>query len=314
MTDALVQSLTVGGLALTLVCAAAQPAAAQNYSDWSVPQNLGTVVNSASNDQHPAITPDGLTLYFVSDRPGGVGNLDLWMTHRDDVDAPWSPPAPLASPVNSAFAEFAPTFGAAGHLLFFSSERPGGCGGRDIWMSFRSNKRDDAGWQTPTNLGCALNFAGFDDGATYFEDEHGLVTIYFTSQNRPGGLGDFDIWASTMNPDGTFNPAINISELNSTARDTRTAIARNGLEILFTSQRPGALAGSLDLYRSTRETTSSTWSTPSPLTAINTTFNDGAPALSFDGTTLIFYSNRPGGSGANDLWIATRHKLRGHEK
>src|SRR3989449_9575088 len=61
------------------------------YSDWSTPVNLGPVVNSGSNEQHPAISKDGLSLYFASDRAGagGMGGLDIYVSHRESLDAPW---------------------------------------------------------------------------------------------------------------------------------------------------------------------------------------------------------------------------------
>lgn len=288
------------------------PAPHERLTPWSAPQNLGPVVNSAANDQHPAISPDGLSLYFVSDRIGGVGGFDLWVAHRNRVDTPWLAPVPLSDVVNSAFTEFAPTLDSSGHFLVFGSDRPGGCGDRDLWVSYRRQVRDDLGWQTPVNLGCTVNFSGFDDGPTLFEDRRagGLVTLYFTSQNRPGGSGDFDVWASTMNPDGSYNPPVNVAELNSPARDTRTAIRRDGLEILLTTLRPGG-NGLLDLWAATRETTAGTWSTPVNLgSVINSTANDGAPALSRDGLTLYFYSDRVGGEGATDLYVATRRRIR----
>jgi Tol biopolymer transport system component len=285
------------------------PASAQHFTDWSPPVSVGPVVNSSFNDQHPAVSPDGLSLYFVSDRPGGAGGFDLWVSQRDTLEDPWQTPVPLTSAINTAATEFAPAFSPSGHLLFFGSDRPGGCGDRDLWVSFRKNKRDDFGWQTPVNLGCVVNFTGFDDGPSYVDDDdHGGVTLYFTSLNRPGGLGDFDIWASSMNADGTFDPPINAFEVNSPVRDTRTAIRRGGQELIFTSNRSGGIGG-LDLWVATRDEQSVVWSLPVNLGAVvNGTANDGAPALSRDGRSLFFYSNRAGGSGANDLYVSTRVK------
>lgn len=284
------------------------PTSAQQFTDWLPPVNLGPVVNSSFNDQHPAISSDGLSLYFVSDRPGGAGGLDLWVSQRDSLEDPWQTPLPLNAPINAAGTEFAPTFSPSGHLLFFSSDRPGGCGGQDLWVSFRRNKRDDFGWQAPVNLGCVINSSGSDDGPSYVEEDDEHVTLYFTSLNRPGGLGDWDIWASSMNPDGTFNPPVNVFELNSPARDTRTAIRRGGREMILTSGRTGGIGG-LDLWIATRDDQSPVWSVPVNLgPVVNSTANDGAPALSRDGLSLFFYSNRPGGSGANDLYMSTRAK------
>src|SRR5437899_12840608 len=59
------------------------------YGPWGAPVNLGPVVNSAYNDQHPSISKDGLSLYFVSNRPGGFGGNDIWVTKRAPVDDRW---------------------------------------------------------------------------------------------------------------------------------------------------------------------------------------------------------------------------------
>src|SRR6185295_12903280 len=69
-----------------------RPIAAVQFSDWSLPQNLGASINSASNEQHPALSPDGLSLYFSSDRPGGAGGFDLWVSRRASTPSSWQSP------------------------------------------------------------------------------------------------------------------------------------------------------------------------------------------------------------------------------
>jgi len=289
------------------------------YSDWSTPVNLGPVINTGYNDQHPALSKDGLSLYFTSSRPGGFGADDLWVSQRASTDDPWGPPQNLGPVINTGAVEFSPAFSRDGHWLFFHSDRPGGFGGLDIWTSYREHVHDDFGWQPPVNLGPGVNSPFDDAGPTFFQDDQtGIVTLYFTSLNRPGGLGDWDIYASMLGPDGTFGAASLVAELSApgnanTGRDTRTAIRHDGLEIFFTSNRPGGI-GSGDLWVSTRATTLDAWSVPVNVgPSVNTSFFDGAPALSSDGETLFFYSNRPGGFGANDLYMSTRHKVHGNE-
>jgi len=291
------------------------------FSDWSAPvniDNLGSTVNSSVIDQHPALSRKGLSLYFISDRTPGVGGLDIWVCQRASDNDPWGPPQNLGPGVNSGSTENAPTLSPDEHLLFFASNRPGGYGGTDIWVSRRHNRRDDFDWGPPVNLGAAINTTADEEGPTCFDDkETGSTVLYFTS-NRPWGaddcngpkVGDFDIYVSTLQDDETFGPVCLVPELSSPLRDTRTAIRRDGLEIFITSNR--ALGqGLLDLWVATRESTSEPWSTPVNLgSTVNSALNDGAPALSFDGTTLYFYSNRPGGLGGNDLQVATRTKLR----
>jgi hypothetical protein len=280
------------------------------FSGWSTPVNLGPAVNSAFNDSHPAISRNGLSLYFVSDRPGGLGDFDIWVTQRATIDSGWGVPQNLGPKINSTSIEFSPTFSASGHWLLFASGRPGGCGGEDIWASHREDKDDDFAWEDPINLGCGINSPQPDDGPTYFRDRQtGIATLYFTSFNRPGNIGDWDIYASMQNQDGTFGPGVLVPELSSPFRDTRTAIRHDGLEMFITSNRPGG-TGTLNLLVSTRETVLERWSKPVDLgPTVNSTAVNGAPALSYDGTTLYFYSTRPGGSGKNDLWVTTRTKL-----
>jgi hypothetical protein len=283
------------------------------WSGWSTPQNLGATINSSANDQHPAISKDGLSLYGSSDRAGGKGGLDIYVSQRESIIDPWGPLANVGSNINSASNDLAPTFSPDGHLLYFHSNRQGGCGGADLYVSRRHDKRDDFGWGPAKNLGCVVNSTFDDAGPTIFEDEAtGVTTIYFTS-TRPGGPGDFDIYASTrVGDEADFGPAVLVPELSGPFRDTRTAIRRDGLEIFMSSDSQGRLGGngSQDLWVSTRPTTLDPWSTPVNLgPTVNGTAFDGAPTLSFDGTTLYFYSTRSGGFGSNDLWVTTRSRL-----
>src|SRR5207237_8896544 len=89
------------------------------YSDWSAPVNLGPVINSSFSDRHPAISKHGLSLYFTSDRPGGYGADDIWVSHRATVDSPWGPPLNAGPNINTGGTEYSPTFSRDGHWLFF---------------------------------------------------------------------------------------------------------------------------------------------------------------------------------------------------
>lgn len=308
------------GLVLLVGLACARLCHAQ-FSDWSAAVNLGPVVNSGFNDQHPAISKDGLRLYFVSNRPGGFGGLDIWLSRRASLEDPWEAPINLGPSINSSSNDFAPSLSTDGHLLFFDSDRPGGCGSFDLHFSRRQDKFDDFSWEPALNLDlygrdpqgpliCTVNTSFSDSGSTYFQDNTGKTILYFAS-TRPGGLGDFDIYMTTLQPDGTWGFATLVTELSSPYRDTRTAIRRrDGLEMILSTERPGGLGR--DLWFSRRPTTQDVWSTPVVLgSTVNSTALDGAPALSWDGTTLFFFSNRPGGFGGNDLYMSTRTKLTG---
>src|SRR5438552_3317436 len=124
----------------------APAAAAQRFSDWSAPVNLDLLpnhlsipINSASDDQHPAISKDGLSLYFASSRAGGCGGSDIWVTQRASVDSPWEEPFNLGCTVNSSANDLGPNLTTDAHRLFFHSFRSGGCGRGDIYYADRKN-------------------------------------------------------------------------------------------------------------------------------------------------------------------------------
>ena len=301
------------------------------FGPWSPPVNLGPVVNTPFNDNHPGISKNGLGLYITSNRPGGVNGAnpdklqELWVSHRASLDAPWETPINLDAfnrvPVVNSFKSETgvPSFSADGHLLFFSSGRPGGLGSFDLYVSRRTNKHGDFGWQEPVNLG-SVNSPEADTAATYFEDEEtGITSLYVTSTRPEGPVGSdpgtFHIYVSTLGDDGSFGPAVLVPELSSQKNDTRTAIRRDGLEFFLSSDRPNGRIGVNDIWVSTRDSTLDPWSTPVNLgpTVNYPGYVTGAPALSWDGTTLYLYSTRPGGFGGRDLYVATRTRLREHE-
>jgi Tol biopolymer transport system component len=161
---------------------------------WGEPVNLGPTVNSAYDDYAPDISANGLTLYFVSNRHGGYGDTDIWVTTRITEDAEWNAPFHLGSSVNSSYAERQPTISADSCTLFFASGRPGGFGSRDIWMTTRSTPEGD--WDPPVNLGASVNTPYLDHAPDISSDGR---TLFFSS-DRPGGSGDMDLWQTPIIP------------------------------------------------------------------------------------------------------------------
>lgn len=322
-------------------------AEAQQFSPWLAPVNLnnmslsdGTVcpavVNSTSpdrNDTHPALSKDGLSLYFSSTRSGGLGNYDLWVTHRHSLDACWGPPVNVAA-VNSPQQDVAPNLSPDGHWLYFHSKRTGGCGGgvvNELYASYRADEHDDFGWGPPTNLGCATatppgpndvkdSATGKDTdsaGPSFFEDSSGNLYLYFTRNTFPMDQQGFHIYLSTCGADvytcntqGLWNQGIPVTALNSAFRDTRTALRRDGLEMILSSGRPDNLL-SENLWVSTRPSVAldqGNWFPPEPVNCdnhagcspwnpegplVNSAAFDGGPALSWDGTELYFFRVDP---------------------
>jgi len=106
------------------------------------PTNLDVTVNSSADDMHPTISADGLSLFFHSRRAGGSGAADLWVTERPAVSAPWGIPENLGGLVNSSAEDLAPSISSDGLSLFFHSNRSGGRGSLDLWVSTRATPED----------------------------------------------------------------------------------------------------------------------------------------------------------------------------
>ena len=273
--------------------------AGNRFSGWSPPANVGAVVNSPYTDFTPEISTDGRSLYFSSDRPGGLGAPDLWVARRASVDASWTTPVNLGTPVNSSGNDGASHLSRDGHQLFFTSNRPGGFGDNDVWMSWRADTRDDLGWGPPVNLGASVNSSDFDAGASLWGPE-----LYYKSNRATGEALDIYVGAAHGT---TFGPGLLVAELSSDGNDLRPSVRFDGREIFLSSDRAGSLDGSQDIWVSTRRDPAERWSSPEALSSvINSAFQELQPALSKDGTTLYFASDRPGGSGDMDIYVATR--------
>jgi Tol biopolymer transport system component len=299
--------LAAGAVFLWFLSATALTSAAPIYTAWTAPVWLGPIVNSALAETGPALSEDGLSLYIsIANKPGGFGSNDIWVSQRPTPSGAWGAPANLGPTINSASVEFVPAFSEDGHRMFFASDRAGGSGLQDVWQSYRPDIHNDFGWQTPTNLGTALNSTSDDNASTYF-DNGGHPQLIFGS-GRLGGAAR-DLFLSHLQADGTWAQATLISELSSPTTENRPTIRQDGLEIFFYSDRPGG-SGLNDLWTSTRATVDAAWSTPVNMGAtVNSVGSDQHPYLSSDAKTLIFSSNRPGGSGNFDLWMTTRAQI-----
>jgi hypothetical protein len=144
--------------------------------------NLGSTVNSSAFEVSISISTDGLSFIFDSDRSGGYGGHDLWVSTRPTLSEPWSTPVNLGSMVNSSKWDYAPALSADSLSLFFTSGRSGGYGADDIWLTSRETKDDP--WGEPVNLGPEVNSSSGEGNPGISADGS---TLYFNS-NRPGGL------------------------------------------------------------------------------------------------------------------------------
>ena len=156
-------------------------------NEWGKAKNLGSVINSDFWEAQPAISPDGNTLYFVSNRPGGIGGYDIWKSTLTD-EGSWAEPINLGKQINTPYDESTPFMHADGKTLYFSSDGWPGLGNKDIFIS----KLNDSGqFCEPLNLGFPINT---------FNDETGFIVTsdgtegYFSSDIKNAGFGNFDIY------------------------------------------------------------------------------------------------------------------------
>jgi hypothetical protein len=289
-----------------LVLAATWTGPAQADFTFGTPVNLGPQVNSSENEYDPAISADGLELYFQSYRAGGYGLSDLYVARRATVADAWQSAENLGPVVNTAAAESGPSLSFDGLTLYFNSDRPGGLGGHDLWMTTRASR--SAPWGEPVNLGPVVNSEfseinpniSHDGLSLYFADVEGDGSVL----PRPGGVGDTDIWVTTRaSLSDPWGPPVNLgTPVNSTGIDGSPDLSPDGL-LLFFNRCPNSQTF-FDLWVAARKTTQDPWGVPVSLGApVNTVNWDGNAELAADGRTLYFISCcRPGGVGTTDIW------------
>jgi len=138
---------------------------------WSVPKNLGPSVNAKSWESQPSLSADGQTLYFVSDRPGGVGRRDIYVSRRNE-EGTWCKAVNLGKEINTPRDEVSPFIHVNGQTLYFASDGLPGFGKFDLYIS--ENKQDH--WTTPKNLGYPINTQ--EDQASLFITADGADAFY----------------------------------------------------------------------------------------------------------------------------------------
>ena len=188
---------------------------------WSLPENMGKPVNSVFYETQPSLSADGKTLYFACDRPGGFGDIDIYVSTMDDQNN-WSIPGNLGEVINTAGRDWAPFIHPDNQTLYFASNEHIGLGGFDLFYS----KTDSAGkWGKPVNLGYPINTA---------KDEFGLILnaagnkAYFASDKD--SLNGRDIYTFEL-----YNEArpTEVSYVKGKVYDADTKVAlRAGFELI----------------------------------------------------------------------------------
>ncbi|HEY3875182.1 MAG TPA: OmpA family protein [Candidatus Kapabacteria bacterium] len=185
----------------------------QDNGDWGQVKPFPWPINSSHFECDAKLSSDGKELFFVSDRPGGIGqyhpkprgslngpffhgslwgNTDIYVSIKQP-DGSWGMPINLGPKINTPYAERSPFLHPDGKTLYFASEGHAGIGGLDIYRSVRLDSSDWTKWSTPVNLGKAINTAGADWGYVLSTDG---TTAYMTVANK--SLHNYDIACMTL--------------------------------------------------------------------------------------------------------------------
>jgi hypothetical protein len=267
------------GLAAGLLLAFSLPVpAGPEFSEWGTPQ--ATVGGGC-----PIESRDGNQLYTAS---GSAGTLDIWTYRRDGRNGEFTDRTRLEAPVSlDDTDDFCPT-PLAGFWLMFVSDRPGkiACGGSDMYVTqYRPAPAKSFG--SATNLGCAPdgpNTAGVELSPALVNTAAGTFLYYSSNVG-----GDQDIYRSEMMPEGGFSAGQPVAGLNTVGDDRQPNLGRDGLTIVFASDRD---LGGFDIFMSTRESLDAPWSTPRNLSVElgfpTAPLGETRPSLSWDLKRLYY--------------------------
>lgn len=262
---------------------------------WTPAEAVPGGTNGAVDEYEPRISADGSVMVLVRGRPGA--NADLFVRRR--TNGGWSAEEAIAE-VNTNADELGPELSSDGLSLYFYSDRPGGLGGYDLWVS----RRDGDSWGPPVNLGPGVNTEFNEYGPALTPDGKEL----FFASNRPRadepeqhrdvwtatvrerrGRHDYDLYIAKLE-EGVARSATALAVLNTPGDEGAPAMSPVGDFLYFASDRAGGIGG-FDLYRARR--LHGTLGPPENLgAAINSRFDDLDPGLSTDGFRLYFSSNR----------------------
>ncbi len=305
------RSSITGVMAATMVVTGSLGALAfGGFGEWATAQDIEEFGAGAHEDFNtpalegcPFVSPDGKKLFIASNRPGGHGGLDIWVSTRRHKGDSWGAPENLGPPINTEHNDFCPTLGRDGKTFFFVSNRPGHCGDTPNADIYTTRLDHHLRAKKVTHLGCVVN-SEFEEHSPFPAKIAGVGSVLFYSSTRPAHAaethGDHDIYMSVKRGN-TYAAGELVPGVNTEANDGHPNVRRDGLELFFYSDRQG----DNDIYSASRRSTRRVWSTPVNLGSnVNSGASETRPSLSWDGTTLYFGSTRAGGQ--SDIYVTTR--------
>ena len=204
---------------------------------WLTPEDIGSNINSSAHDACIALSGDGQKLFVYKDTDEGSGEIYMSVLEGNV----WSQPVKLNININTEFWEGSASLSADEKTLYFTSERAGGFGGRDI---YKSEKREDGIWDEAVNLGPNIN-TEYDDDAPFIHPDN--KTLYFSSMGH-NSLGGYDIFSSVKSNDTSWTKAKNIGyPINTPEDDVFYVVAANGERGYYSSARDGSF-GQHDIF------------------------------------------------------------------
>ena len=186
-------------------------------------------------DLEPFFSKDGLTLYFVSNRPlnqtsDTIKDFDIWYSERDNLDADWSKPMNIGAPINTNMDEFYPVITDSKNL-YFTLDNPELKQKDNIYVS----EFVDGKYVTPKQLGSGVNSEGYEFNAFVAADESYII---YTCYNKEGGLGSGDLYISKKMDNGEWSQAENMGpQINSDKMDYCPFVDQTTNTLYFTSRR-----------------------------------------------------------------------------
>ncbi|MBL7803420.1 MAG: PD40 domain-containing protein [Saprospiraceae bacterium] len=209
---------------------------------WQTAEAM-TEVNTYLNEGAEALSADGSWLVFTGcnrRNDGSQGSCDLYWSQLKSTG--WTKPVPFSAVINSPDWEAQPTISSDGKTLIFSSNRPGGQGGKDLWFTVRQS---GGKWSAPQNFGAGINTPNDEEMPFFHPDGQ---TLYFVSNGLPG-MGESDIYYVRRQPNGVWGKPENLGyPINTKSSEGGLTVSLDGRTAYFAANRPGG-AGGYDIYQ-----------------------------------------------------------------